>query len=203
MFASSSCSYFVLTRDYLHCFKRASGSANERISDMGQFIFKVSDIVSGGMCVCVCAWIGRGPRDSPNQVLCVCVRDGLLCSTLLVHWAVSAQRSLDGFVCVQFQVTRMPTKKNILRLDSRARSTCKSAYFSQTSKLKIRKRKKKQQQHDAHIILYLALLRFSPIFRIEKKKQRSQASNTTSHRHTEPSEKERKFAMRVCEPWIG
>lgn len=34
-------SYFVLTRDYLHCFKRASGSVNERISDMGQFIFKV------------------------------------------------------------------------------------------------------------------------------------------------------------------
>lgn len=34
--------YFVLTRDYLHCFKRASGSANDRISDMGQFIFKVS-----------------------------------------------------------------------------------------------------------------------------------------------------------------
>lgn len=34
--------YFVLTRDYLHCFKRASGSANERASDMGQFIFKVS-----------------------------------------------------------------------------------------------------------------------------------------------------------------
>lgn len=33
--------YFVLTRDYLHCFKRASGSAAERISDMGQFIFKV------------------------------------------------------------------------------------------------------------------------------------------------------------------
>ncbi|XP_070070307.1 uncharacterized protein [Drosophila takahashii] len=33
--------YFVLTRDYLHCFKRASGSANERASDMGQFIFKV------------------------------------------------------------------------------------------------------------------------------------------------------------------
>lgn len=37
------CRYFVLTRDYLHCFKRASGSANERASDMGQFIFKVSD----------------------------------------------------------------------------------------------------------------------------------------------------------------
>lgn len=34
--------YFVLTRDYLHCFKRASGSVTERISDMGQFIFKVS-----------------------------------------------------------------------------------------------------------------------------------------------------------------
>ncbi|XP_017075415.2 uncharacterized protein LOC108110733 isoform X2 [Drosophila eugracilis] len=33
--------YFLLTRDYLHCFKRASGSANERASDMGQFIFKV------------------------------------------------------------------------------------------------------------------------------------------------------------------
>lgn len=32
----------MLTRDYLHCFKRASGSANERASDMGQFIFKVS-----------------------------------------------------------------------------------------------------------------------------------------------------------------
>jgi len=38
----SSCRYFVLTRDYLHCFKIASGSANERASDMGQFIFKVS-----------------------------------------------------------------------------------------------------------------------------------------------------------------
>lgn len=33
--------YFVLTRDYLHCFKRATGSINERISDMGQFIFKI------------------------------------------------------------------------------------------------------------------------------------------------------------------
>ncbi|XP_031633271.1 GATA zinc finger domain-containing protein 14 isoform X2 [Contarinia nasturtii] len=33
--------YFVLTRDYLQCFKRASGSVNERISDMGQFIFKI------------------------------------------------------------------------------------------------------------------------------------------------------------------
>lgn len=36
-------SYFVLTRDYLHCFKRATGSVNERISDMGQFIFKVNN----------------------------------------------------------------------------------------------------------------------------------------------------------------
>lgn len=36
--------YFVLTRDYLHCFKRATGSATERISDMGQFIFKVSRV---------------------------------------------------------------------------------------------------------------------------------------------------------------
>ncbi|GLH12637.1 Uncharacterized protein GBIM_17353 [Gryllus bimaculatus] len=33
--------YFILTRDYLHCFKRATGSAENRISDMGQFIFKV------------------------------------------------------------------------------------------------------------------------------------------------------------------
>lgn len=39
---SISTRYFILTRDYLHCFKRASGSATERISDMGQFIFKVS-----------------------------------------------------------------------------------------------------------------------------------------------------------------
>ncbi|XP_049828635.1 uncharacterized protein LOC126267425 [Schistocerca gregaria] len=31
--------YFVLTRDYLHCFKRASTPG--RISDMGQFIFKL------------------------------------------------------------------------------------------------------------------------------------------------------------------
>lgn len=31
----------MLTRDYLHCFKRATGSATERISDMGQFIFKI------------------------------------------------------------------------------------------------------------------------------------------------------------------
>ncbi|XP_065202822.1 uncharacterized protein LOC135833119 isoform X2 [Planococcus citri] len=31
--------YFILTRDYLHCFKRSSSS--ERISNMGQFIFKV------------------------------------------------------------------------------------------------------------------------------------------------------------------
>ncbi len=31
--------YFILTRDYLHCFKRSSG--NEKISNMGQFIFKV------------------------------------------------------------------------------------------------------------------------------------------------------------------
>ncbi|XP_055592800.1 uncharacterized protein DDB_G0283357 [Uranotaenia lowii] len=33
--------YFILTRDYLNCFKRASGSASEKISDMGQFIFKI------------------------------------------------------------------------------------------------------------------------------------------------------------------
>lgn len=31
--------YFILTRDYLHCFRRASG--NDRISEMGQFLFKV------------------------------------------------------------------------------------------------------------------------------------------------------------------
>lgn len=31
--------YFILTRDYLHCFRRASGA--DRISEMGQFIFKV------------------------------------------------------------------------------------------------------------------------------------------------------------------
>ncbi|KAI5704223.1 hypothetical protein M8J76_005662 [Diaphorina citri] len=31
--------YFILTRDYLHCFKRSSGP--DKISDMGQFIFKV------------------------------------------------------------------------------------------------------------------------------------------------------------------
>ncbi|KAG8263714.1 hypothetical protein J6590_027647 [Homalodisca vitripennis] len=30
--------YFILTRDYLHCFKRSSGT--DKISDMGQFIFK-------------------------------------------------------------------------------------------------------------------------------------------------------------------
>lgn len=36
------CRYFILTRDYLNCFKRSSGSASEKISDMGQFIFKVS-----------------------------------------------------------------------------------------------------------------------------------------------------------------
>ncbi|XP_039449459.1 homeobox protein 2 isoform X1 [Culex pipiens pallens] len=33
--------YFILTRDYLNCFKRSSGSASEKISDMGQFIFKI------------------------------------------------------------------------------------------------------------------------------------------------------------------
>lgn len=33
--------YFILTRDYLHCFKRASGAALDRISDMGQFMFKI------------------------------------------------------------------------------------------------------------------------------------------------------------------
>uniref|UniRef100_A0A182VTX9 PH domain-containing protein n=1 Tax=Anopheles minimus TaxID=112268 RepID=A0A182VTX9_9DIPT len=33
--------YFILTRDYLNCFKRATGSASEKISDMGQFIFKI------------------------------------------------------------------------------------------------------------------------------------------------------------------
>lgn len=33
--------YFILTRDYLHCFKRASGSGSGKISEMGQFIFKV------------------------------------------------------------------------------------------------------------------------------------------------------------------
>jgi hypothetical protein len=33
--------YFILTRDYLHCFKRASGSGCGKISEMGQFIFKV------------------------------------------------------------------------------------------------------------------------------------------------------------------
>lgn len=31
--------YFILTRDYLHCFRRASGS--ERISEMGQFLLKI------------------------------------------------------------------------------------------------------------------------------------------------------------------
>lgn len=31
--------YFILTRDYLHCFRRASGT--DRISEMGQFLFKV------------------------------------------------------------------------------------------------------------------------------------------------------------------
>ncbi|XP_054284264.1 uncharacterized protein LOC129001107 [Macrosteles quadrilineatus] len=31
--------YFILTRDYLHCFKRSTGT--DKISDMGQFIFKV------------------------------------------------------------------------------------------------------------------------------------------------------------------
>lgn len=31
--------YFILTRDYLHCFRRASGA--DRISEMGQFLFKV------------------------------------------------------------------------------------------------------------------------------------------------------------------
>lgn len=31
--------YFILTRDYLHCFRRASGV--DRISEMGQFLFKV------------------------------------------------------------------------------------------------------------------------------------------------------------------
>ncbi|CAH1102361.1 unnamed protein product [Psylliodes chrysocephalus] len=31
--------YFILTRDYLHVFRRASGS--DRISEMGQFLFKV------------------------------------------------------------------------------------------------------------------------------------------------------------------
>lgn len=35
----------VLTRDYLHCFKRANGLSTERISDMGQFIFKVSQSI--------------------------------------------------------------------------------------------------------------------------------------------------------------
>ena len=34
--------YFILTRDYLHCFKRASGSGPGKISEMGQFIFKVN-----------------------------------------------------------------------------------------------------------------------------------------------------------------
>ncbi|PSN55427.1 hypothetical protein C0J52_05673 [Blattella germanica] len=33
--------YFILTRDYLHCFKRSSGSGADKISEMGQFIFKV------------------------------------------------------------------------------------------------------------------------------------------------------------------
>lgn len=36
--------YFILTRDYLHCFKRSSSS--ERISNMGQFIFKVRISIS-------------------------------------------------------------------------------------------------------------------------------------------------------------
>ncbi|XP_018320731.1 uncharacterized protein LOC108733882 [Agrilus planipennis] len=31
--------YFILTRDYLHCFRRASGA--DRISEMGQFLFKI------------------------------------------------------------------------------------------------------------------------------------------------------------------
>lgn len=31
--------YFILTKDYLHCFRRASGT--DRISEMGQFLFKI------------------------------------------------------------------------------------------------------------------------------------------------------------------
>lgn len=32
--------YFVLTRDYLHCFRRASGT-DHRVTEMGAFLFKV------------------------------------------------------------------------------------------------------------------------------------------------------------------
>lgn len=32
--------YFILTRDYLHCFKKAGSSS--RMSEMGGFIFKVT-----------------------------------------------------------------------------------------------------------------------------------------------------------------
>lgn len=39
--------YFILTRDYLHCFRRASGT--ERISEMGQFLFKVKLVDVGSI----------------------------------------------------------------------------------------------------------------------------------------------------------
>lgn len=37
--------YFILTRDYLHCFRRATG--HDRITEMGQFLFKIklNDVV--------------------------------------------------------------------------------------------------------------------------------------------------------------
>ncbi|KAK6619353.1 hypothetical protein RUM44_003735 [Polyplax serrata] len=33
--------YFILTRDYLHCFRKATDNGFDRISDMGLFIFKI------------------------------------------------------------------------------------------------------------------------------------------------------------------
>jgi len=66
--------YFILTRDYLHCFKRSSGSGADKISEMGQFIFKVgytsdrpshttADDQSAGLSWC------RAPSGPHDQVL--------------------------------------------------------------------------------------------------------------------------------------
>lgn len=96
--AFASYSYFVLTRDYLHCFKRASGSANERISDMGQFIFKVSDIVLH-VCVCGGACASESQRERSilySNAVCMYIE-------LWVHPALHGTM-LVCFVCVRIQV---------------------------------------------------------------------------------------------------
>lgn len=193
LWASSSCSYFVLTRDYLHCFKRASGSANERISDMGQFIFKVSDIVSGGVCVCARDF---ARKRQAARIECVCQR----WSIVLYAFSTSSCEcaALVGvFICVRFQVKRKPKKMEYSSLGDESNEYVQKCVLQSDERAKETKKKK---QHDALIILYLALLRFSPIFRIGK----NNARRPNPHRAVG---KRKKILRCVCcmnpEPRIG